>query len=244
MDFSIQNPVLLINKPSGPTSHDVVDKVRKITGVRRVGHAGTLDPFASGLLIILVGREATKRQAEFLGMDKTYEATIRLGATSTTEDPTGEITLRKRGQSPFFTFPPAETENGAENGDCPRFPLDPGFRRDDIENILSSFVGTNDQLPSSFSAKKIKGKKAYELARRGIRPDLKPKCVTIHSIDILSYEWPILTIHVRASSGTYIRALARDIGEKLGCGAYVEKLKRTAIGPYALEQAQTLPETI
>lgn len=229
----MSSSILLINKPTGPTSHDIVDKVRKITGIRCVGHAGTLDPFASGLLIVLVGREATKRQAEFLGMDKTYEATLRLGATSTTEDCTGEITLfchSREGENP-------------ESSASDMLSLDPGLRRDDIEKIVYSFIGTYDQMPSAFSAKKIKGKKAYELARQGIQPDLKPKCVTVHSIDILSYEWPLLTIRTRVSSGTYIRALARDIGERLGCGAYVEKLKRTSIGPYALEHAQTLPET-
>ncbi|MBI4253276.1 tRNA pseudouridine(55) synthase TruB [Candidatus Uhrbacteria bacterium] len=216
MDSSIQNSILLINKPPGPTSHDIVNMVRKKTGVKRVGHAGTLDPFAEGLLIILVGRDATKRQAEFLGMDKTYEAAIHLGATSTTDDKTGVIRTVSM-YKPVYTLK--------------------------LEAALASFVGTYDQMPSSFSAKKINGKKAYELARKGIQPDLKPKKITIHSIDILSYQWPLLTIRCSVSSGTYIRALARDIGEKLGVGAYVEKLKRTAIGPYSIEQATGIDET-
>ncbi|MEK7122628.1 MAG: tRNA pseudouridine(55) synthase TruB [Patescibacteria group bacterium] len=211
MSSSIQNPFLLINKPPGPTSHDIVNRVRRQTGERRVGHAGTLDPFAEGLLIILVGRDATKRQAEFLGMDKTYEAVFRLGATSTTEDPTGIITERPN--------------------------VDP-FPEDLIKKTSATFVGTHDQIPSAFSAKKIQGKKAYELARKGIQPDLKPKQITIHAIEILNYQWPFLTIRTHVSSGTYIRALARDFGEKLGCGAYVETLKRTAIGPYLLNDAQ------
>ncbi len=210
MDSSIQDSLLLINKPPGATSHDIVAVMRKKTGIKRVGHAGTLDPFATGLLIVLVGRDATKRQSEFLGMDKTYEAVIRLGATSTTEDPTGIIT-----ESP--TMAPV--------------------LHSIIDSTVLSFVGTVDQMPSSFSAKKIKGKKAYELARQGITPDLKPKKITIYSIDILAYEWPLLTIRCSVSSGTYIRALARDIGERLGCGAYLETLKRTAIGPYSLDDA-------
>ncbi len=224
MDSSIQNSILLINKPAGPTSHDIVAMVRRKTGIKRVGHAGTLDPFAEGLLIILVGRDTTKRQSEFLGMDKTYEAILRLGATSTTEDPTGEIT---------------------ESDSCHPRPdrgsiLDSRFRGKDILNTLQSFLGTFDQMPSAFSAKKINGKKAYELARKGIVPDLKPKKITIYSIDILSYEWPLLTIRCSVSSGTYIRALARDIGEALGCGAYLQTLKRTSIGPYSLERATIL----
>lgn len=209
------NSILLINKPAGPTSHDIVDMVRKKTGIKRVGHAGTLDPFASGLLVVLVGRDATKKQAEFLGMDKTYEAVVYLGATSTTEDPTGEIT---------------DSQNI------------PPISREKINHTVLDFVGTFDQMPSNFSAKKINGKKAYELARKGIQPDLKPKKITIYSIDILTYEWPFLTIRCSVSSGTYIRALARDIGEKLGCGAYLEKLTRTAIGPYTLNDAKQLSE--
>lgn len=205
---------LLINKPAGPTSHDVVDIVRKQTGERRVGHTGTLDPFAEGLLIILIGRDATKQQAEFLHMDKTYEAVIRLGATSTTDDPTGEITVNSMAK--------------------PVLPLT-------IEAVVRSFVGTYAQMPPAYSAKKIKGKKAYEIARQGILPELKPKTITVHSIDILSYEWPLLTIRCSVSSGTYIRALARDIGKKLGIGAYVEKLKRTTIGPFKIDDARPLP---
>lgn len=236
MDSSIQNSILLINKPPGPTSHDIVAMVRKKTGIKRVGHAGTLDPFAEGLLIVLVGRDATKRQAEFLGMDKTYEAVIHLGATSTSEDPTGIITptviSNECEKSPATSGFLGISDDGSG--------LDPGLRRDDIEKAVHSFIGTYDQMPSSFSAKKINGKKAYELARKGIVPDLKPKKITIHSIDILSYEWPLLTIRCSVSSGTYIRALARDIGEALGCGAYLETLKRTSIGPYSLDDAMSI----
>lgn len=200
------NNFLLINKPSGPTSHDMVAKVRRETGIKRVGHAGTLDPFASGLLIILVGREMTKRQSEFLTMDKTYEAIIRLGATSTTEDRMGTIT-----EAPCASL----TE-------------------DTVATAALSFIGEQEQMPSQFSAKKINGTPAYKLARRGETVELKPKRITIHTIEILAYEWPLLTIRLTVSSGTYIRAFARDLGEKLGCGAYVEELKRTSIGPFSL----------
>ena len=210
-----QNGILLIDKPIGMTSHDVVAIVRKKTGIKRVGHAGTLDPFATGLLIILVGREQTKRQSEFLTMDKTYEAVIRLGATSTTDDCTGEITVNSM--------------------DKPAYPLT-------VKQTLHSFIGTFDQMPPSFSAKKIKGKKAYELARAGIHPDLKPKRITIHSLELLSYVWPLLKINVSVSSGTYIRALARDIGAHLECGAYCEELIRTSIGPFHLKDSAAISE--
>ncbi len=204
----------LVNKPAGPTSHDMVDRVRKITGERRVGHAGTLDPFAEGLLIILVGREWTRRQSEFLHMNKTYEATLFLGAQSDTQDRTGTIT-------PQECTPPSFLE---------------------VQRACESFIKTYDQMPSAFSAKKIGGKKAYELARQGITPDLKPQTITIHSLELLNYTWPRLTIRTHVSSGTYIRALASDIGNTLGCGAYLESLKRTVIGSYKLEDAITLEQ--
>lgn len=199
--------IMLINKPSGPTSHDIVNMVRRKTGVRRVGHAGTLDPFAEGLLIVLVGRESTKKQQQFLGMDKEYEATFFLGARSSSEDRTGSIT-------PDNTCEPCG--------------------RTQVSDVVSSFIGEYDQTPPAFSAKKIKGKKAYELARAGKTVELAPKRVTIKSIEVLEYSWPYVHIRTTVSSGTYIRALARDIGNKLGCGAYCEKLIRTRIGPYKI----------
>ncbi|MBI4272287.1 tRNA pseudouridine(55) synthase TruB [Candidatus Uhrbacteria bacterium] len=205
-----QDGILLVHKPVGPTSHDIVAKIRHLTDVKRVGHAGTLDPFAEGLLIVLIGREATKRQSEFLTMDKTYETVIHLGARSATDDCTGKIT-------------PASMAT-------PVLPLK-------VKQVIDGFLGTHEQLPPAFSAKKIKGKKAYELARQGIIPDLTPTRVTIFEIKILEYSWPLLTIRTTVSSGTYIRALARDIGEKLGCGAFCEKLVRSAIGPYILNNS-------
>jgi tRNA pseudouridine55 synthase len=230
--------ILFFNKPPGPTSHDIVAMVRKKTGIKRVGHAGTLDPFAEGLLIVLVGRDATKRQAEFLGLDKTYEAVIHLGATSTTDDCTGKITPRAISNAPSVI--PSLSRDPEESHDMRWNPDPSALLRDDVEKAVLSFIGSYDQMPPAYSAKKIKGKKAYEIARKGGTPELHPKCVTIYSIDILDYQWPLLTIRCAVSSGTYIRALARDIGQKLGVGAYVEKLKRTSIGKYALDDAITL----
>ena len=212
--LQIKEGIHLVYKPVGPTSHDIVDLARKKSGIRRVGHTGTLDPFAEGLLIILVGKEYTRRQAEFLGMNKTYEAVIHLGATSNTDDCTGTIFY-----DAYCT--PASLE--------------------DIQRVLTGFTGVHEQIPPLFSAKKISGTPAYKLARKGQKPELKPKQTTVYSIDLLSFEWPLLSIRTTVSSGTYIRALARDIGEKLHCGAYCEKLKRTSIGSYLLTDAIRIP---
>ena len=204
--------MLFINKPAGITSHDVVDIVRKKTGVRRVGHTGTLDPFAEGLLIVLVGREETKKQSEYLKLDKEYIATIHLGAESDTGDKTGKIK------------------------DLHSKPID----LKDIKEVLTTFTGEIEQMPPEYSAIKIRGKKAYELAREGKKVELTSRKITIHSIEIMDYAWPMLTIKTHVSSGTYIRALARDIGKALGTGAYVEKLARTKIGEYTLDDVKDL----
>ncbi len=206
--------ILLIDKPAGMTSHDVVDRVRRIFGTRKVGHAGTLDPFATGLLILGIG-PGTKELTGLVGLDKTYLATARLGATSTTEDPEGEITERAACSVP---------------------------RIDEIETILEKFRGGYEQTASAFSAKKIKGKKLYDLARQGKLDgvEIPKKQVTISELKVLEYEWPYLTFEVSCSSGTYIRALARDIGEALGCGAYLTELRRTRIGQYRIEEAKNL----
>jgi tRNA pseudouridine55 synthase len=201
---------ILINKPSGPTSHDIVDALRRITGVRKIGHAGTLDPFASGLLILGVGREATKKLSVFLKQDKEYTGKIKLGAVSTTYDRDGEIRLVQGAEAVMWS---------------------------EIKNVLTKFVGSIEQVPPAFSAKKIKGKKLYELARTGIEVKLKPVSVIIYSIKLLNYDWPFLEIRVKCSSGTYIRSLAHDIGRSLGCGGYLEELCRTKIGKFSLNEA-------
>lgn len=209
--------MFLINKPSGPTSHDIVDEVRRITGERRVGHAGTLDPFAEGLLIVLVRREETRQQAKFLNMDKVYEATIILGEERDTDDLTGKLVKSQLSNNNLFPI-----------------------SKQKMLKILEGFEGEQMQMPPQFSAKKIKGKKAYELARKGKKVELKPKKVKIHYIKLLNYEWPELKIETKVSSGTYVRALARDIGRALGTGAYIKELKRTQIGEYKLENAITI----
>lgn len=199
---------LLVDKPVGPTSHDVVDMARRALKTRKVGHAGTLDPFASGLLILVVGR-ATKAVSKFVGLDKAYEATLKLGATSDTMDRTGAI-MQKACAS---------------------------VSRAAFEAALERFRGPVDQVPPMYSAKKIGGRKLYELAREGKEVAREPVRVTIHELGLVSYTWPLARIRTRVSSGTYIRALAHDIGMTLGCGAYLEELRRTAVGPHRVEDA-------
>ncbi len=206
----------MIDKPTGWTSHDVVAKLRGILKIRRIGHAGTLDPFATGLLIVGVG-PATKKLTALVGLDKTYEATARLGATSTTFDPEGEITENKGYERPTI---------------------------DDVIDILKRFQGSHDQKAPLHSAKKVGGKKLYELARKGkATEEMRPvKTVTIHDLRLVDYEWPFLKFQVTCSSGTYIRTLADDIGRALGCGAYLTQLRRTRVGDYRVDDATRLEE--
>ncbi len=241
---------LLIDKPVGPTSHDIVDRVRRATGERRVGHAGTLDPFASGLLIIGVGRESTRELGTFLGMDKEYEATFVLGGESDTDDLTGKITP--------MPFPIPPSLGGGSQG---------GGIEEKIKNAMKKFVGEIEQIPPAYSAIKIKGKKMYEAAREGKPLEVKARTVKIYGYDLIPFETDSsipfvgarhgapqrtdepnefetleLRVRIRCSSGTYIRALARDLGRALGTGGYVSELRRTKIGEYKIEDAVPPPK--
>ncbi|MFH1171929.1 MAG: tRNA pseudouridine(55) synthase TruB [bacterium] len=208
--------ILLVNKPSGMTSHDVVDAVRRMTGEQRVGHAGTLDPFATGVLVVGVGREATKTLGWITAKtDKRYHATVRLGAESDTGDPEGVIRERENVQPP---------------------------KKQEIERVLQTFSGMHEQVPPAYSSVKVHGVRSYDRARRGEHVVLPPRTITIHSLSIRRFTWPELEIDVTCSSGTYIRSLARDIGEKLRTGGYLTMLCRTAVGDYILEHAHTLEE--
>ncbi len=234
---------LLVSKPVGWTSFDVVNYIRKEARAKtgnkniKVGHAGTLDPFATGLLIVGIGREATKRLDEFKGMKKTYVATIHLGAVSDTQDVTGIIT-------PYISavIPTSQEESLLVHQPTEISP--PG--RDDIlpleivNTALKTFVGTQLQTPPMHSAKKIGGQRLYTLARQGKEVERQPNKIEIYEIKLLGYNWPLLKIEVSCSPGTYIRTLAYDIGEKLGVGAYCEALERTRIGTFTLEQATTV----
>lgn len=231
---------LLIDKPAGLTSHDVVDAVRKIAKTRRVGHAGTLDPFATGLLILGINK-ATKKLGNLVGLDKEYVATAHLGATSTTDDPEGQISnveYRMSNNDKKCAMRNAQPVLSAIEG-CEIPPS-----KDDLERVLNQFRGGYVQTAPAYSAKKVGGKKMYELARKGKMEgvELPTKDVTIHELEFLSYDWPELKFRVRCSSGTYVRALARDIGEALNVGAYLTELRRTKIGSYRIEDAISLSE--
>lgn len=209
------NGLILIDKPEGLTSHDVVDRVRRLLKIRSVGHAGTLDPFASGLLILGIG-SGTKSLTSLVGLDKSYTTTLRLGRTSSTFDREGEIKVTKPDPSP-----PNEVE---------------------IERALPSFRGSFEQRAPLFSAKKRQGKKLYELARSGqATEEMRPtKLITIYSLTLEDYAWSHLRLSLRCSSGTYVRSLADDLGRALGVGAYAETLRRTNIGSFSIEQALDL----
>jgi len=201
--------IFLISKPVGITSHDVVNYLRRITKEQKIGHAGTLDPLASGLLIVAIGKEFTKQLNKFLGLNKSYKAKIKLGEISTTYDAEGNITLVSD--------------------------LHPSLK--DVKSVLKDFEGMYNQMPPIFSAKKIKGQKAYNLARSGKKVELEPKEIVIYRIGLLNYSYPYLNLDTVVSSGTYIRSLAHDIGQKLAVGAYLSELTRTHIGNYKLKNA-------
>lgn len=217
MESSNSTGFILIDKPAGITSFDVVARLRRLTGVKRIGHAGTLDPFATGLLIVGVGREATREMQKLVGLDKWYEATFVLGATSTTDDVKGELSE------------PVSTEHLTE---------------EQIQEALKTFVGEIDQVPPTYAAIKVQGKKLYELARAGKPTLVEPRRVTVYSITTQSdgrvVTLPYVNLSIHCSSGTYIRSIARDLGAKLGVGGYVETLRRTSIGPFKIEEAFTL----
>ncbi len=207
--------LLPVVKAAGPTSHDVVDMARKALKERRIGHTGTLDPMAEGLLLLCVGT-ATRLQQYLLGWDKTYRGLIRLGRATTTYDREGEPT------EPSGAVPALGTE--------------------DLRQLEETFTGEISQVPPPFSAKKVDGKKLYELARTGRAPSVEPKAVTVHELRLEMEAPDLLAFTVRTSTGFYVRSMAHDIGARLGCGAHLERLERTAIGPYRTEEA--LPQEV
>ena len=210
--------ILVVSKPAGPTSHDIIDTVRRLTGVRRVGHGGTLDPFAMGVLPVFMGR-ATRMVDYHRADDKAYRASVVFGATSTTDDIDGEMT-------PSTAAAPD---------------------RATVEAALAGFRGPIEQVPPDHSAVHVDGKRAYELARGGEKPELPPRSVVIHALDLREWdtadpERPMAELDVRCSAGTYIRALARDLGQQLGCGAYLGALTRTASGPFTIDGSHSLEQ--
>lgn len=208
-------PIIAVWKPSGITSHDVIHHLRRLTGEKTIGHAGTLDPFASGVLVVGIGREGTKKLSSDEYDTKEYRAEVTLGTTSATDDPEGEKTPRT------IAHPPTS---------------------EDIELALANFIGDIIQTPPAYSAVKVSGKPLYEYARKGKRVVLPKRVVTIHEIHILAYHFPILSLRVVTGGGTYIRSLAHDIGEQLKTGAYLSALTRTRVGPFTKKEASTLEQ--
>jgi tRNA pseudouridine55 synthase len=209
---NVVSGVLVIDKPIGLTSHDVVQIIRRGTGIRRAGHTGTLDPRASGVLVVLIGPAV--RLSEYVSAsDKRYQATIRLGGTTDTYDAEGIVTSEK--PSTHIT-------------------------EEKFDEILQTYVGEIEQVPPPYSAVKVKGRKAYEMARKGEQVELQPRKIQVYSLDILEWDPPEVVIDAYCSSGTYIRSLANDLGESLGTGAYLIGLRRTKSGRFTLREAVPL----
>ena len=202
--------ILLIDKPEGPTSHDVVAEARRSVGTRRVGHTGTLDPFASGLLILCIGK-ATRLVEYFHMLPKRYEATLVLGRETDTDDRTGRDTV-----------------------------VSDAWQKLDEQSVRAATAartGPQSQVPPEYSARRVDGRRAHRRARAGEKVELAPAAVVVHSIRVREWRPPELSIDVTVSTGTYVRALARDLGRDLGCGAHLDVLRRTAIGPFDVDDA-------
>lgn len=206
--------LLNLHKPIGMTSRDAVNRVQRIIRPVKVGHAGTLDPSAAGVLVLCLGK-ATRLISYVQDRSKRYLGSFELGKTSTTDDRDGEIT---------------ETGQLTE------------FSREDLESILPQFVGDIEQVPPAYSAVHVKGRRAYELARKGADVELEPRAVLIEKLDITDWEFPRFSLEITCGSGTYIRSLGRDLGAALGCGAYMTGLVRTAVGEFTLEKALDLDD--
>jgi len=204
--------LLFVDKPAGYTSHDVVARVRRIYHIKKVGHAGTLDPMATGLLIILVGR-ATKASNYLMSQPKTYEGSFRLGQVTDSQDADGEVVEEHE-------VPPVSEE--------------------EMKELFVTFLGDQYQTPPMFSAKKIKGVPLYKLARKGQEVEREPRFVHIKSFDLLGMDLPEVNFRIDVSKGTYVRTVAHDLGQKLGCGAFLTSLRRTAINDISIDRAVPL----
>lgn len=202
-----------IYKPKGPTSHDIIDQFREITGIQKIGHAGTLDPLAEGVLVIAIGKNNTKKLFSLVKKEKEYLATIKLGEESSTDDQEGEKTA-------FEVANPPELK--------------------EIKRIIIDFKGEIMQKPPTFSAVKISGERSYKLARKGEKPEPASRKVIVKEIEIVDYEYPYLKLKIVTGPGVYIRSLARDIGKELEIGGYLTELKRIRVGNFNIENSLTL----
>lgn len=203
----LKEGILLVDKPQGKTSFSLIRALRKLTGIKKIGHAGTLDPFATGVMVVLIGRDYTRLSDKLLFQDKEYLAEVCFGVTTDTYDCDGKVVARSKKI-------PSNSE---------------------IEEAISSFQGEIDQIPPMYSAKKVGGKKLYELARQGEEIERAPAKVHVQTT-FLSYEYPHLRLRVSCSKGTYIRSIAHEMGQLLGCGAHLSQLQRTRSGLFCLEE--------
>jgi tRNA pseudouridine55 synthase len=206
--------IAIINKPSGITSHDVVSRVRRIFNMRRVGHAGTLDPLATGVLVILLGK-STKLFDKFVAFDKAYAATLKLGTQTTSADITGTVIE----QRPFEDI-----------------------TKEQVAEILTQFLGESDQFPPMVSAVKFKGERLYKLARKGMVVDRPSRRIRIDALRLVEFKLPEVRFYLECSKGTYVRTLAEDVGQRLGCGACITQIERTKVGPFVIEDAVRLED--
>ncbi len=210
----MKDGILVIDKPSGVTSHDIVDVIRKKLKIKKVGHSGTLDPVATGVLVLLVGR-ATKLFSKFVHFDKEYEATLRLGVVTSTGDSQGTVVCEK------------EISH---------------IKEEDVRAAFSQFIGERQQVPPMVSAIKHQGKRLYELARRGIEVDRKARTIKIYDLKITAMNLPEVDFYVKCSKGTYIRRLGEEIGEELGVGGTISRIRRISLGPFHIGEAVKIEE--
>ena len=204
--------ILLVDKPQGITSHDVVSKLRRVFHIKKIGHAGTLDPMATGLMLMLVGK-ATKVSQYLMSMDKEYTGTIRLGVITDSQDADGEVVEER--------------------------PV-PELTEEAVLKEMKAFIGDQYQTPPMFSAKKINGQKLYKLARQGKTVEREPRVINISKFELPRFAPPELDFIVACSKGTYVRTIAHDLGERLGCGGHLSALRRTGVGKFRIEKAETL----
>lgn len=208
--MKIEKGIISVFKPKGISSFGIIRKLRQITGIRKIGHAGTLDPLAKGVLVVGIGKQACQKLNKVVVKEKEYLAKIRLGASSPTNDSEGEIIIKKINKEPSFKK---------------------------IEKTLLSFKGKKRQKPPIFSAVKVNGQPAYKLARRGQRIALKSRLVELKEVEIVDYSWPYLKLKIITGPGFYVRSLARDLGKKLKTTAYLAELERTRVGKFKKENS-------
>jgi tRNA pseudouridine55 synthase len=220
--------VFAIYKEEGMTSHDVVDAVRRLTGQQRVGHAGTLDPCAKGVLVIGVGRAATRQLRSIAGTEKEYITRVKLGWRSTTEDREGKK------EQVFWTTQDRGLKTAPSSGQIPS--------EEQVRQALTYFRGTTEQRPPAFSAIKVRGRAAYKLARKGREIELPPRKVEVKETELLEYAWPHVDVRLVTGPGFYVRSFARDLGDLLGTGGYMEELERIRVGTYTKEFAAHLAD--